>query len=435
MFAMQAGAPIRLIGDERYYAEVADHIARGRGHLYIGGMEGEARAWRPPAHSTLLSWFVAADRPGEAEPADDPALVQRLLWVQVALGSLLVALTAALGTALFGSRTGLAAGLLAALYPALVVHAHTLWSETLFAVLVTASLLGVVHVEQRRDWGVAALTGLGFGVAALTREVALPVAAVCAIWWLASARPEQRRLARSQGVLMLGVALLVILPWSVRNYALFGRVIPVSTVGWFAAAEGNSLERSDWLLRDGPAKAAFHRDYFSTRDEMQRRDLARRHALERIRDEQPSWLFKKTVRNLALLLNPDSVLRLKIRRGAYGDRPPWLLRMLLLASVPAWIALFVFGVFGVAGARGESRRSLALLVFAVVGLLHVVSNATPRFRVPWLPLLGIYAADAALGWRSLPRRLTRGAWIAALAALLFFFGVCIPYFHHYGGRP
>ena len=124
-----------------------------------------------------------------------------------------------------------------------------------------------------------------------------------------------------------------------------------------------------------------------------------------------------------------------IRRGAYGDRPPWLLRMLLLASVPAWIALFVFGVFGVAGARGESRRSLALLVFAVVGLLHVVSNATPRFRVPWLPLLGIYAADAALGWRSLPRRLTRGGWIAALAALLFFFGVCIPYFYHYGGRP
>jgi 4-amino-4-deoxy-L-arabinose transferase-like glycosyltransferase len=293
----------------------------------------------------------------------------------------------------------------------------------------------VVRVEQRRNWGMAALTGIGFGLAALTREVALPVAGVCAIWWMGTARPERRRLALGQGALMLGVTLLVIVPWSIRNHALFGRVIPVSTVGWFAAAEGNSLERSDWLLRDGPAKAAFHRDYFSTRDEMQRYDLARRHALERIRDEQPSWLFKKTVRNLALLLNPDSVLRLKIRRGAYGDQPEWPLRMLLMLSIPAWIALFVFGVFGVATARGEGRRSLALLVFAVVGLLHVFANATPRFRVPWLPLLGIYAANAALGWRSLPRRLSRGGAAAALAALLFFFGVCIPYLHYYGGRP
>lgn len=432
---MQSGAPIRLIGDERYYAEVADNIAQGRGHLYVGGMEGAARAWRPPAHSALLSWFVAADRSGESKPADDPALVQRFLWVQVVLGTLLVGLTAALGAALFGSQTGLAAGLVAALYPALIVHAHVLWSETLFAVLVTASLLGVVDVERRRHWGVAALTGLGFGVAALTREVALPVAGVCALWWLGTARPGRRRLALGQGVVMLGVALLVILPWSARNHALFGRVIPVSTVGWFAAAEGNSLERSDWLLRDGPVKAAFHRDYFSTRDEMQRHDLARRHALERIRAEQPSWLFKKSVRNLALLLNPDSVLRLKIRRGAYGDQPAWPLRMLRMASIPAWIALFVFGVFGVAAARGEGRRSLAVLVFAVVGLLHVFANATPRFRVPWLPLLGIYAANAALGWRSLPRRLSRGGAVAALATLLFFFGVCIPYFHCYGGRP
>ena len=188
---MQAGAPIRLIGDERYYVEVADHIARGRGHLYVGGMEGAARAWRPPAHSALLSWFVAAERPGVLQPADDPAVVERLLWLQIALGTLLVALAATLGTALFDSRTGLAAGLLAALYPGLIVHSHTLWSETLFAVLVTASLLGVVQVEQRRQWRVAALAGLGFGVAALTREVALPLAGACALWWIGTANADR----------------------------------------------------------------------------------------------------------------------------------------------------------------------------------------------------------------------------------------------------
>jgi hypothetical protein len=246
---------------------------------------------------------------------------------------------------------------------------------------------------------------------------------------------EQRREALARGALVLGIALLVVLPWSVRNYQLLGRLVPVSTVGWFAAAEGNSLESPQWLLRKGPVQSAFNRDYFSLRDETERLDFARRHALARIGAEQPGWLAKKTIRNLALLLNPDSVLRMKIRRGAYGDRPPAVVRALLAASIPFYLALATAGVLGIAAACGPGRRSLPCLVLGVVALLHVVANATPRFRVPWLPLLAVYASHAALGWRSLPRRLGKGRGALALAALLFFLGVCVPYFYRFGGRP
>ena len=49
--------------------------------------------------------------------------------------------------------------------------------------------------------------------------------------------------------------------------------------------------------------------------------------------------------------------------------------------------------------------------------------------------LGLEADRAGNPLRSLPRRLSRGGAVAVLATLLFFFGVCIPYFHYYGGRP
>jgi len=355
--------------------------------------------------------------------------------LQVALGSLLVLLTALLGTALFDVRTGFAAGVLAAVSPALIAQSHYLWSETLFAVLITAALLGVVDLQRRPRWGLAASTGLAFGAAALTREIALLVAGVCAAWWVWTAQRHQRREALARGALMLGIALLVVLPWTARNYRLFGRLVPVSTVGWFAAAEGNALESPQWLLRKGPVQSAFHRDYFSLRDELQRLDFARRYALAKIAAEQPGWLAKKTIRNLALLLNPDSVLRMKIRRGAYGDRPPAVVRALLAASIPFYLALATAGVLGIAAACGPGRRSLPCLVLGAVALLHVVTNATPRFRIPWLPLLAVYASHAALGWRTLPRRLSRGRAALALAALLFFFGVCVPYFYRFGGRP
>ena len=104
--AFEAAAPVALLGDEAYYAQVADHLARGRGHLYVGALEGPARAWRPPGHPFVLSLAVNPARAEASDPAQDAALVARLQRTQILWGTLLVALTAALGAALFDARTG-----------------------------------------------------------------------------------------------------------------------------------------------------------------------------------------------------------------------------------------------------------------------------------------------------------------------------------------
>jgi hypothetical protein len=227
----------------------------------------------------------------------------------------------------------------------------------------------------------------------------------------------------------------VVAPWTLRNARVLGRFVPVSTVGWFALAEGNALEHPEWLRPDGPEQGRFHAGYFTRRDELARLDFARAFALARIRAEQPEWLPRKAVRNLALLLGPDEVLRTKVRRGAYGDRAPPEIRALLAAATPAWVALYAAAALGIAAAREGGRRQLALLVLGAVAALHVAANATPRVRLPWLPLLAVYASHAALSGRALLRRLDRAGALGATAALLFFFAVCIPYFARYGGRP
>jgi 4-amino-4-deoxy-L-arabinose transferase-like glycosyltransferase len=431
--ALEAARPIAPVGDEVYYAQLADHIARGRGHLYVDHLGYPWRAWRPPAHPWLLSLGVDTSAPATGDPTQSAPLLLRYARLQVALGTLWVGVCALLGRALFGARTGLLAGLVAALNPALITHSHLLWSETLFGLLVTTGLLGGVWLARRPSWALAGASGVVFGLAALTREVALVTAGVCVAWraWLA---PGDRRRALAQGGLLLLVAVAVVAPWTLRNWKLFDRFVPVSTVGWFALAEGNSLERPQWLARSGSVLAAFHRDYFSRRDEMSRMDLARRHAFARIAAEQPGWLPKKLVRNLALLLNPDSVLRMKIRRGSYGDLPRALPRALFAASIPFYLALVTLATLGLAASPTGPAR-LGSLLFASVVLLHVLANATPRFRVPWLPLLAVYASHALWNLPRLPRRLGSRPGLAALVFLLFFFAVCVPYFVAFGGRP
>jgi 4-amino-4-deoxy-L-arabinose transferase-like glycosyltransferase len=429
--AMQATFPMQLIGDEIYYGKTALQIARGRGHV-DGTAAVASRAWRPPAHSYLLSLFADPDL--RLTEFKVPAFVRPLILLQVWLGTALVALAALLGRALFDERTGLLAGCAAALYPALIAHSHYLWSETLFAVLVTSALLGVVGVEHLRSWSLSALTGLAFGLAALTREAALPVAGAAALWWMWTARPGRRCAAAGQGALMLGLALLVVLPWTIRNYAVLHRFIPVATVGWYAAGEGNTFETSNWLRPGGPARIEYELTYFGIPSEEGRLDYARRHTFERIAAEQPTWIFKKTVRSLAQLMSPDSVLLFKLRRESYGELPGWVERSLEVASIASYTLVLVAGVLGITAATGAGRRLLPCLVFGVLAALHILANATPRFRVPWMPLLMVYASHAALNWRTLPRALSGKGWIAPAAVLLFFFGVCFPYFFAFGGR-
>jgi 4-amino-4-deoxy-L-arabinose transferase-like glycosyltransferase len=430
--AMQATYPVVTIGDENYYAMTALEIARGRGHV-DGPSPAASRVWRPPAHAYLLS--LLADP--EVSPLNEftkPAFVRPMLLLQVALGTALIALTALLGRALFDARVGLVAGVIAALYPTLIAHSHYLWSETLFALLVTGALRAVVLVERERRWSGVLLTGLTFGVAALTRELALPVAGASAFWWWSTAGREGRRLAVRQGAVMLVLALLVIAPWTVRNHLVLGRFIPVSTVGWFAAGEGNTLEHSDWLRPTGPAQSTFALTYFGIPSEVDRLDFARRQTLERIAAEQPTWVFKKTLRNLAQLLSPDSVLLYKLRRGAYGEVPGWTLPAATVAAIASYSLVFVASVVGIAVAPGTGRRLLPCLVFGVVAVVHVAANATARFRVPWLPLLMVYASYALIHATALPRELRGRRWIAPAAVLLFFFAACVPYFFVFGGR-
>jgi 4-amino-4-deoxy-L-arabinose transferase-like glycosyltransferase len=428
--------PTPLLGDEYYYARVAVNLAVGRGHVYQESvvLQPSGRmllrseklvALRPPAYPWLLSHWIDTRRHGRPLNLEDSRMA--LLAVQVALGTALVGLTAWLGSALFGARTGWLAGAVAALYPTLIAHSHYLWSENFFAVTITAALIGVVYGEKRRSLLGAAITGTVFGVAALTREVAIPIAAACALWGLWMAPSGARRAALGRGALLLALAFSVVLPWTLRNDRALHRFVPVATIGWFAAAEGNSLDDPDWL-HSRVERRRFKASYLTLRGELERMDFAREQTLEKVRAEQPTWIFKKLVRNLALLLRPDSLLFYKIERDGYRDPSPAAVRIALVVTVLSYTAVLVGAVVGIAGASGRGRRLLPCLVFASVAAVHVLANATARFRMPWLPLLIVYASYALLHPREVRANLRGPALYAALAVLLFYAGVCIPHF-------
>jgi arylsulfatase A-like enzyme/4-amino-4-deoxy-L-arabinose transferase-like glycosyltransferase len=430
------GLPSTPLGDELYYTETGLRMARGEGHVF--GRHAMKARW-PPGQSWWLSRFADAEvlttRPAllrelsgvtpAGMDAGQRAFLRGLTLSSVLLGTLLVALCAALAGLLFDGRSALLSAALACAYPTFVAGSGYLWSETLFSVLLTAALVGVVAWWRNPRVWVALSAGACFGLAGLTREIGVLVAGAAVAWWIASAPPGRRSRAAAHGALLLAAAVVVILPWSLRNQRELGRLVPVSTVGWMGLREGNTLA-PDGLQRDWDAIREFRLRYVAIPDELERMDMARGEAAQLIRDAQPGWLPRKLVINLGQLFGPGSDLLTKVFRGAYGELGAGTRWALLLATAGAWTLVLVAGVFGAATAPGRARRMLPLFLFAPLLLVHVVANAFPKYRVPLVPVLIAYASHALLA-RPEPSRAGAAGRVLVVAAIALLLASWVPF--------
>jgi hypothetical protein len=118
-----------------------------------------------------------------------------------------------------GERVGLIAAAVAAVYPLLIAADGSLRSESVFALLVTLSLLCALRLREAPSARRAAVLGAVIALAALTRSEALLLVVL-----LPFAIAGWRR-----GLVSLAACVLVLSPWLIRDAIAFGRPVLIST--------------------------------------------------------------------------------------------------------------------------------------------------------------------------------------------------------------
>jgi 4-amino-4-deoxy-L-arabinose transferase-like glycosyltransferase len=170
---------------------------------------------------------------------------------QAFLGVLTVALIALIALRIWGQRVALIAAWIAAVYPPLMITDATILGESLFLPLELGALAAAIEFRRRdRSYWWLLLAGGLVGLAALTRAngIVMLLPLIVAVWpsW------RSRLWARAApAAALVGAALLVIAPWTVRNAVEMDAFIPVtSQTGWSFAGTYNET------ARDEPAKQA-----------------------------------------------------------------------------------------------------------------------------------------------------------------------------------
>jgi 4-amino-4-deoxy-L-arabinose transferase-like glycosyltransferase len=119
-----------------------------------------------------------------------------VLWVQVVLGALLVPVVGRAAARAFGPRAAVLAAAFTAFYPELVWYPAHFWSETVFLLLLWAAIERALAADAAASWRTAAGAGVLFGLATLTRELALYLVPLVLLWMVRPWAVVRRAAAR-----------------------------------------------------------------------------------------------------------------------------------------------------------------------------------------------------------------------------------------------
>ena len=311
--------------------------------------------------------------------------LEAVKWAQAAVGALLIPALGHLGRKVFGARVGLVAATVAAFYPELVWFSAHFWVEGVFLVLLWWAFERLVAADAEGSTPTAAVAGLLFGLSILARETALYFIPVIAAW-LAWRRP--RGLVRTAALVLTTV--VVVAPWTLRNYLVYDAFVPVSTAGALNLWQGNTrLSRQD-----------VYEQYWAVKGRIEKYRFARGKGIEAIQERQPLWIFEKLREEMPTFWEADSQVLVHIRRGAYGDvsrLAALLAAALVLLPYLAVLGFFVAGLTVVPLARGPQ---LLLGFLGYYNLLHVATHGYARYRLPVMPVLFLVGALALVAWRA-----------------------------------
>jgi 4-amino-4-deoxy-L-arabinose transferase-like glycosyltransferase len=218
-YALYLGDSVRYF-DEREYLDLASSLAR-HGVFSFDGKT--ATALRPPAYPFLLSVF---DRAGAGLPV--------LRWLQFLGLGVSVLLVTRLAGRLGGGAAAALAALLTLTYPVEFYAAGTFYPQAVAGLLLLLALDLLSQREDPRGWHALAASGC-FGVLILSVPSFVFSFSVALAWLVARGRASLR------AVLCFVVpAVLVVGAWSLRNYAVLGAPVFVSTNSGWNLLLGNS---------------------------------------------------------------------------------------------------------------------------------------------------------------------------------------------------
>ena len=426
---------VNPLSPEYSNADDGDYYRRALRLAVTGQYVDDSWLIRPPFHVLVFAGLLRLAIELGGSPATGVRLIQ---FFHTGLGVLMVPLCLALGRRMWSWRAGLIFAAFWAVWFPFVELPGTLFSEPIFLFLFALHLWLLLRFDDGGRLRDMALAGLVLGMAALTRSPALYALAFAVPWLVwrtwrparpvshapARAAPDRRslpaaiRAAVPPFAVLAAATVLVVAPWTMRNWIVYHKVIPIDTLGpinlWLDLDAAGERDRKIRALRAVPQ---------ADRQELAVREARKILAADPIRPLRPMW---GTFRHIwkAQYVEDYFLKRSFFTRPLREAAPLGLLGDLL------WLIVAFSGLAGFLHPSTDRPYKIMAglwLVYSIVTVL--IFHVEPRYLLPIWLLLGLYAAPVLAGapglWAALRRQPARGVLLGA--ALLALAGLFLSY--------
>lgn len=361
-FALRLVAALALPPEEDYpdteqFVKIGQGLLAGRGFT----IDGDVKHGRPPLYPMLLAACFAV--------RDGTTLV-KLAQVALDLGTLVLVSVLALRLGL-STRAALLAAALYAVNPFAAQFVRLILSECLSGTVMLGALVmwaGLFDRPRTRD---AILTGVLFGLSALTRASTLGLMAIAGVVLAARGAAPSRERVRA-AVIAGGMMALTLAPWSIRNIAAHGEFVLVVPIG------GMTLYDSLNPNSDGGVRTRDHDQWPQGRTLP---EVDRKH-----REAALAWARANPWRVAELAVEKQKRFWSPVPNAERYHRWPFLL--VGVYELPLLLAGVLGALWALFRRHPAGRLTPAFFYFPA---LHLVYLGSLRYRMPIEPLLGLFA--------------------------------------------
>ncbi len=392
--------------DASEYDEYAWNLAQGRGFSGVspdvvgpdGRLTEHLTAYRAPA--TSVYWA------GLYRVFGHRYAVVRLS--QCLLDTMTILVLFGITRKCFGNRVAWLSAAIYSIWPTAILYATELGSETQYTLLFGCFILLALEFAEREGWGWAIAAGAALGLAMSTRGNAVLMLGLVILWAVWQFRKTPQIALR--GISIAFVALLMLVPWTIRNYEVFHAFIPFETgggdvlLGSYNRIVANDPSSYGYWIYPTSELPEYRSQIVAPNDEVERDHVETQLAKQWIRQHPEKWWYleeSKFRRSWTPFLQPNS---------------PRLYRYGMLLTWGPVLILFALGCFPTAIGflrRGEPGWLIHL------GILHFVLTAeifwgASRFRYPVEDLcIAVASATAVWIWQRIARRVPDAVETAA----------------------
>jgi 4-amino-4-deoxy-L-arabinose transferase-like glycosyltransferase len=337
------------------------------------------------------------------------------LWLQVLIDLGLIYLTYLLGAYLMNPNVGLWAAGFQAVSDIAIVSSLRFLSDGIFAFLLTATILLLVHHFRNGRWASLLAAAICTGLACYVRPVGLMFAGLVTLMLLFQGKRFRRAGA------FVGLVAILVFPWIIRNSCLTGyngfssfasdSMYKYSAPLTLANAEGYSIDQARKNLSDRfrticPDETAkeYSPRYARLRQKIALKTIADHpmaYAKIHLRGTAAFWLpgITDVLELLGITTGQRGTLSVLHEKGLwsairyYLDGEIWAL-WLCIPAVLVLLAKYALAATTAIHSLRWNKSAAAWLILGTILAFWLIGGpaTTPRFRVPIAPLLSVVAA-------------------------------------------